>query len=268
MIINKNVSQRDFSDLKENDINAGLIIIGNEVLSGRTKDQNLQYLALKLNSIGIKLVEVRVIPDIEKQIISTVNYLRKRLTYVFTTGGIGPTHDDITASSIAKAFDTECERHPEAEKILRSHYIFESITQARLKMAEIPIGAQLLYNPVSKAPGFYIENVYVLPGVPRIMQAICDGFFETLIGGEVTLSCTISTDVPEGIIGTDLGLLQSKYEDVEIGSYPFLRNGKTGTSLVVRHSDRNFIEMVLIDLRELITKLGGVTEEDEVKKSG
>ncbi|MBT6884171.1 MAG: competence/damage-inducible protein A, partial [Rhodospirillaceae bacterium] len=165
-------------------ITAALIIIGNEILSGRTQDANLAFLGEQLNELGVRLREVRVIPDVEDTIIETVNTLRQAFDYVFTTGGIGPTHDDITSAAIAKAFGTELARHPEAEALLLGHYKPEDVTPARMKMADIPVGATLLDNPVSKAPGFRLENVHVLPGVPRIMQAMFKLFSHELVGGE------------------------------------------------------------------------------------
>ena len=236
---------------------AGILIIGNEVLSGRTKDANVQYLALKLGEIGIQVCEVRIVLDDEYQIVRAVNYLRGEYDYLFTTGGIGPTHDDITSLSIAKAFGVHHKRHPEAEAILRSYYKAEDITEARLRMAELPVEVDLLYNPVSHAPGFRIQNVYVLPGVPRIMKAIFEEFYQNLIGGSRIVSCSVSTLLGEGLIGTDLGILQLKYPDVAIGSYPFLKNGKSGTSLVARHSDQVLLDIVKNELQSLIVEHGG-----------
>jgi len=243
--------------LNKRQITAGILIIGNEVLSGRTKDVNLQYLTLKLGEIGIQVSEARVVLDEEDKIISAVNHLRSVYDYLFTTGGIGPTHDDITSLSIAKAFGIGHEKHPEAEAILRSYYKIGDITEARLRMAELPVGAHLLYNPVSHAPGFCVENVYVLPGVPKIMQAIFEGFYNNLTGGVPILSYSISTLLGEGIIGTDLGVLQLKHPEVSIGSYPFLKDGKTGTSLVARHTDQVLLEQVKNELQSLIVKHGG-----------
>jgi len=238
-------------------ITAALVIIGNEVLSGRTRDANLQYLGDELNKLGIRIMEARVIPDIEGEIITAVNTLRAKFDYVFTTGGIGPTHDDITSATIAKAFGIGHHRDPEAEATLRTHYKAEDITEARLKMAEVPVGAELLDNPVSKAPGFRVENVYVLPGVPRIMQAIFEGFRHSLAGGQPMLSVSISSDVQEGQVGQELGEMQARYPDVEIGSYPYVKGGKTGTSLVARSTDQAEVDAVAAEIRDLVRRHGG-----------
>jgi len=235
-------------------VTAALVIIGNEVLSGRTRDANLQYLGDELNKLGIRTMEARVIPDIEGEIIEAVNLLRAKFDYVFTTGGIGPTHDDITSAAIARAFGIGHHRDPEAEAILRTHYKAEDITEARLKMAEVPVGAELLDNPVSKAPGFRVENVYVLPGVPRIMQAIFEGFRHSLAGGQPMLSVSISSDVQEGQVGRELGELQACYPNAEIGSYPYVKGGKTGTSLVARSTDQVELDEIADKIRDLVRR--------------
>ena len=218
---------------EEKTVTAALIIIGNEILSGRTQDANLAFLGEQLNELGVRLREVRVIPDVEDTIIETVNTLRQAFDYVFTTGGIGPTHDDITSAAIAKAFGTELARHPEAEALLLGHYKPEDVTPARMKMADIPVGASLLDNPVSKAPGFRLENVHVLPGVPRIMQAMFKLFSHELVGGEPVLAASITSRVPEGKMGGKLGEIQGRYPDADIGSYPFIKDGRAGACFVV-----------------------------------
>ncbi len=235
---------------------AALIIIGNEVLSGRTKDANTNYLATELTAMGINLMEVRVVPDLEDMIIEAVNTLRQRNDYVFTTGGIGPTHDDITSATIAKAFGLEHGRHPDAEALLLAHYDPKDVTDARMKMSETPAGAELLFNPVSKAPGFRVENVYVMAGIPRIMQAMFDGFRHTLTGGEPMQSRSVAAFIGEGKLGDELGEIQKRHPDVEIGSYPFTRDGKYGTSLVARHIDPNAINAAIDEICALIRKHG------------
>jgi len=237
-------------------VSAALLIIGNEVLSGRTRDANLQFLGSELNELGIRLLEARVIPDVEDEIIAAVNRLRARYDYVFTTGGIGPTHDDITSASVAKAFGLDLVRDPRAVTLLESHYKPEDITEARLTMADVPEGCALLDNPVSKAPGFRVDNVYVLPGVPRIMQAIFEGFRHTLAGGRPMVSETVVAHVQEGQVGGPLGGIQADNPDVEIGSYPFVRDGRLGVSLVVRGQDTERVAAVAEAVRGLIRELG------------
>ena len=218
-------------------VTACLIIIGNEILSGRTQDKNLNHLAIKLNEAGVQLREVRVIPDIEKTIIESINAVRVVYDYVFTTGGIGPTHDDITSASVARAFDTPIHRHPEAERALRAHYGPEQINEARLKMAEIPLGAELIPNAVSTAPGFRIGNVFVMAGVPRIMQAMLDAILPQLKGGATVLAVSIATNLPEGIIAAGLTDIQARYPNIDIGSYPMYERGNLSTTLVLRSPD-------------------------------
>ncbi len=235
---------------------AALIIIGNEILSGRTKDKNLAYLAEWLNEIGIQLYEVRVIRDDEKEIIDCVNLLRKKFDYVFTTGGIGPTHDDITTESIAKAFDVELETNPEALKILQSYYKKGDLNEARLKMTLLPIGAELVENPVTKAPGFKMDNVFVMAGIPSIMQGMLEGARVFLETGTKMSSKSIDVFMPESFVATELSQIQDNYGNVEIGSYPFNRDGKFGTSLVMRSTDVVALDRCEIEVAEMIKKLG------------
>ena len=225
------------------DINAGIIIIGNEILSGRTKDTNTSTLAVWLNSLGIKVDEVRVIPDIEQTIIDTVNIFRKKFSYVFTSGGIGPTHDDITSSSISKAFKMEYGAHKEAFKILEKYYKPGEFNEGRQKMARMPIEASLILNPTSGAPGFYVENVFCLPGVPSILKAMLGGIQNKIAGGDPILSLTINLRTVESEIAESLSNVQNKNDDVEIGSYPFFRAGKLGVSLVLRSTSQNKIDI-------------------------
>lgn len=237
-------------------VTAAAIIIGNEILSGRTQDVNLAFLAKSLNEIGIRLMEARVVPDIEAEIIAAVNGLRVRFDYVFTTGGIGPTHDDITAECVAKAFGVPLIRHPEAERRLRAHYEPDKLNEARLRMANTPEGATLIDNPVSIAPGFQIGNVFVLAGVPSIMQAMFDGIKGRLSGGAPVRSISVPAFIAEGTIAKGLGELQARYADIDIGSYPFFRTGRFGTTLVLRGTDEARLAAAAEELRALIRSLG------------
>ena len=244
-------------------VTAALVIIGNEILSGRTRDANLQFLGEHLNDIGIRMLECRIVPDIENIIVDTVNHCRASYDYVFTTGGIGPTHDDITAAAVAKAFDTPLERHPEAEAMLLARYKPEEVTPARMKMADIPVGASLLKNPVSTAPGFRLENVFVMAGVPRIMQAMFKEYAYELVGGAKVLSASVTSYVPEGAIGMRLGEIQNIFPDADVGSYPFWNDGKPGTNLIVRHPDRDVVNAACDEIVQMIKDLGGNPVDDK-----
>ena len=234
---------------------AALIIIGNEILSGRTKDKNLAYLAEWLNEIGIQLYEVRVIRDDEKEIIGCVNLLRKKYNYVFTTGGIGPTHDDITTASIAKAFNVELETNPEALNILKGYYKEGELNEARLKMTLLPQGAELVENPVTKAPGFKMENVFVMAGIPSIMQGMLEGAKTFLEIGNKMLSKSIDVFMPESVVAGELSKIQDKFSNVEIGSYPFNKEGKFGTSLVMRSADLQALDRCEHEITAMVKKL-------------
>ena len=242
-------------------VTACVLIIGNEILSGRTQDANLAFLANGLNEAGIRLREARVIPDDADVIIGTVNEVRRSFDYVFTTGGIGPTHDDITAASIAEAFAVPLILHPEAKRLLESHYPPGGLNEARLRMAQVPQGAALLPNPISRAPGFRIDNVFVLPGVPQIMQAIFSELKHKLQGGAALLSRSISCTLAEGTIAKDLGDLQARYPDLEIGSYPYFRRSDFGVTLVVRGTERERLGAAIEELKALIRTLGGDPQE-------
>ena len=207
--------------MSERTVTACLIIIGNEILSGRTQDANLAYLAKRLNEWGIRLTEARVIPDAEETIVATVNEVRAKFDYVFTTGGIGPTHDDITSECMAKAFGLKHGVHPEARALLEAHYEPGELNESRLRMAMTPEGAQLITNAVSWAPGFQVENVFVLAGVPKVMQSMLDGLRERLSGGAAMRSCALRVELPEGVLAQGLRVLQARYPAVEMGSYPF-----------------------------------------------
>jgi len=227
---------------KNKKVNAAILIIGNEILSGRTQDTNTSTIALWLNSIGVKVQEVRVIPDIEDTIVQTINYLRKLNDYVFTTGGIGPTHDDITAQSISKAFSLEYEIHKEAFKILESYYKPGEFNEGRQKMVWMPKDAKLILNPTSGAPGFKVENVFCLPGVPSILKSMLGGLKNEIAGGEPILSHTISLRTVESEIALSLSKIQNNNKDIEIGSYPFFQAGKLGVSIVMRSEDQSRID--------------------------
>ena len=227
---------------KETKVNAAILIIGNEILSGRTQDTNTSTLATWLNSIGVKVGEVRVIPDVEKTIISTLNILRKTYNYVFTTGGIGPTHDDITAESVSKAFGLKYEIHKEAYKILEAYYKPGEFNKGRQKMVWMPSNANLILNPTSGAPGFNVENVYCLPGVPSILKSMLGGLKNDIVGGDPIISKTISLRTVESEIADSLTKVQNENKDVEIGSYPFFQAGKLGVSIVLRSENQSKIE--------------------------
>ena len=224
------------------DINAGIIIIGNEILSGRTKDTNTSTLATWLNSLGIKVEEVRVIPDKKNIIIETVNLFRNKFKYVFTSGGIGPTHDDITSESISEAFNISYGAHKEAFSILEKYYKPGEFNDGRQKMAWMPVDANLILNPTSGAPGFYVENVFSLPGVPSILKSMLGGLDHLITGGAPILSHTINLRTVESEIAKSLTQVQNNNQDVEIGSYPFFRAGKLGVSIVVRSTDKDKID--------------------------
>ncbi len=239
---------------KINKVNAAILIIGNEILSGRTQDKNIAFLSKWLNTkCGISVNEVRVIPDIEKNIVDNILSLSKNYKYVFTTGGIGPTHDDITAKSISKAFKIKYEYHNEAYKILEKYYGKKKFNDGRKKMAKMPKGSKLIYNPSSAAPGFVIKNVLSLPGVPSILNSMIENCKRYLIKGSKIYSKTISLYTVESNIAKQLGLIQKKYKkNVEIGSYPFFRLGKIGVAIVTRSSSVSKLKSVNKDLIKLI----------------
>ncbi len=236
---------------------AALVIIGDEILSGRTHDKNIPYVAEKLGEAGVRLMEVRVIPDVAQTIIDTVNEMREAHDYVMTTGGIGPTHDDITAENVAKAFGVELELNDAAYAELLAYYKDESlITESRKKMAMIPKGAVLIDNPVSGAPGINIGNVYVMAGVPRIMQSMLDAIIPTLKGGKPVESRSVSADLAESYIADGLSDIQDKYPMLGIGSYPKYQNGKFGTTLVLRGIDEDALDKATQAVVDLVKELG------------
>lgn len=237
---------------------ACVLIIGNEILSGRTQDANLAFLGKRCDELGIVLAEARVIPDVEQTIIEHVNECRAKYDYVFTTGGIGPTHDDITSACVARAFGVGLERNPDAVAALEQYYERGRLNEARLRMAEVPSGATLIANPVSGAPGFQLQNVFVLPGVPDILQAMFDGMTDRLVGGAPILTESVSTTLFEGELARGLGAIQDRFPDVTIGSYPYFRHGRLGVNLVLRSTDRARLDEAVHAVRDLIAELGGV----------
>ncbi|MBT4769518.1 MAG: competence/damage-inducible protein A, partial [Rhodospirillaceae bacterium] len=227
-----------------------------------TQDANLAYVARRLTEQGLQLAEVRVVADVEAEIVSAVNLCRERYDYVFTTGGIGPTHDDITARAIARAFGIDVERHEGAAALLHDHY-GQSINEARLSMADLPKGAALIDNPVSRAPGFSMDNVFVLAGVPRIMQAMLDGILPQLKAGNPVMSRTLNAFIGEGEVAQGLSVVQEAHGDVEIGSYPFFHQGEFGVSLVLRSVDTQALNHAVAETAALLQSLGVVPEERE-----
>ena len=239
---------------KSTKVNAAILIIGNEILSGRTQDTNTSTIALWLNSIGVKVQEVRVILDIEDIIIHTVNKLRKSNDYVFTTGGIGPTHDDITALSIAKAFKVKYGFNKEAYSILEKYYGKNNFNEGRKKMSKMPSGSSLIYNPSSAAPGFKIKNVLCLPGVPSILQSMMGNLKKYLLKGKIIKEKNINIHTVESNISLELEEIQNKYlkKSVIIGSYPFFRLGKVGVSIVLRSDNKLSIVKCYNDIKKMV----------------
>lgn len=237
-------------------VTAAVLIIGNEILSGRTKDANLPWLAEHLNAIGIRVMEARIIADTPDAIITAVNEIRSRFDYVFTTGGIGPTHDDITSECVARAFGAKLLLNEEARARLQRHYPPGGLNEARLRMAHVPEGATLIDNPISTAPGFQIGNVFVMAGIPTVMQAMFDSLKHRLSGGKPMLARTIAALLGEGIIAQDLSALQDRYADLEIGSYPFVRQNRFGASFVIRGTDAGRIAACAEELGAIIRRLG------------
>ena len=238
-------------------VTAAVLIIGNEILSGRTQDANLGFIARGLGELGIVLREARVIPDIPAVIIATVNELRAGHDYLFTTGGIGPTHDDITSECVARAFDLPLVVHPDAHRQFLSYYKPGELNEARMRMAMTPAGAALIANPISRAPGFRIGNVFVMAGIPSVMQAMFDDVKGSLKGGPPVLSRTLECGIPEGLLAKGLGDIQGRYADLDIGSYPFTRRGGFGVALVLRGREAARLDAAAADVADLIRALGG-----------
>ncbi|HYD18870.1 MAG TPA: molybdopterin-binding protein [Patescibacteria group bacterium] len=236
---------------------AAVLVIGNEILSGSTQDINVAFIAKRLTQRGVRLLEVRVVPDIEAEIVDAVNALRKKFTYVFTTGGIGPTHDDITSASIAKAFSVAHVVAPEAKKRLEDYYKNSGteINEARLRMATLPAGSVLIDNPVSAAPGFHIGNVFVMAGVPKIMQAMFNHVDTMIEGGPLLHSITVESNMKEGDIGKELGEIQKEFADIDIGSYPHMYQTPS-LSIILRGTDEDHLHNAATRVKAMLRAKG------------
>lgn len=243
---------------------AGIIIIGNEILSGRTQDKNISYMGRCLEKLGIVLAEVIIIPDDEETIINRVKAYSDKYDYVFTTGGIGPTHDDITTSSIAKAFSVKLLRNPDAVACMERYYEPGTLTEARLKMADIPEGATLIDNPVSGAPGIQIKNVFILAGVPDIMEAMFDSLTNRLVGGPPILTASVCTNLTESKLAEGMSIIQEECKEVSIGSYPYFKRGKLGVNIVLRSTDKQLLIKQSGLIKELINEIGGKVYGDKL----
>ena len=249
-------------------ITACVLIIGNEILSGRTQDKNIQFLAKELNEAGIRLSEVRVIPDVRETIIATLNEVRAKYAYVFTTGGIGPTHDDITTECVAAAFGLNTYVDQRAVDAMRARRPEIEMNPARLRMATFPVGAELIQNPVSAAPGYRIGNVFVLAGIPVVMQAMFDSMKHLLKGGAPVRSRAIRISLGEGTIAQGLAEVQARFPDVDIGSYPSARAGRLGVSLVFRATDTARIDPAVDEVKALVRALGDEAEDERLDAEG
>jgi len=238
----------------DKEFTSAILIIGNEILSGRTVDKNTSFIAKWLGDLGIGVEEVRVIPDKEDIIIYSINLLRKKYQYVFTTGGIGPTHDDITSESVAKAFGKKYEYNQEAYSILEKYYVKSDFNEGRKKMAKMPKGANLIYNEHGSAPAFYIENVFVLPGIPSYVELMLPQLKEVIVSGKKIISVTCDAKVRESSIALDLSAIQNKYPEIDIGSYPYSRKNGFGTMLVMRSTEVDKINECKIEVEEMLKK--------------
>ncbi len=236
-------------------VTAAFLVIGDEILSGRTKDKNIGFVADYMTSLGIDLKEVRVVPDEQEEIVSAVNALRARYSYVFTSGGIGPTHDDITSECVAAAFNVPLKLDPRAVAIMETHYQPGQFTPARQRMARIPEGAELSENMVSKAPGYRIGNVHVMAGVPSIMQAMMDAIAPTLKTGKKMLSKTVAADMPESRIADRLAAIQDAHPQTLIGSYPNASDGKFTTQIVIRSRDEAVLDAAANDVAQAVAEI-------------
>jgi molybdenum cofactor synthesis domain-containing protein len=242
-------------------VTACVLIIGNEILSGRTQDTNLRHIAEFLNECGIRVREARVIPDVERTIIETVRSVRTQFDYVFTTGGIGPTHDDITADCIAKAFDVPLVIHPEIARLIQSRPVPPDVMAARMLMARVPEGAALIDNPSGGPPGFTIGNVYVMAGIPLVMQGMLSTLHGKLRGGAPVRSRSVTVYLGESQIAAPLGQIQNRYPHIDLGSYPFSRDGRYGTTLVMRGTDARDLDAMLDDVKSMIVAAGAVPQD-------
>jgi molybdenum cofactor synthesis domain-containing protein len=247
----------DMTDPNSPAVTAALLVIGDEILSGRTKDKNIGYIAEYLTAMGIDLKEVRVVPDDEGEIIAAINTLRAKFTYLLTTGGIGPTHDDITADCVAKALGVEISHDPRAVAMLRERYVNpEDLNEARLRMARIPHGSTLIANSISKAPGFMCGNVIVMAGVPAIMQVMLDEIARSLVKGRVMASLSVDAGgLPEGAYAAALGAIQKGHEGVIIGSYPHFDGVKFANQIVLRSRDEALLQKVRGEVEAMIVSL-------------
>ncbi|HEY4275090.1 MAG TPA: molybdopterin-binding protein [Rhizomicrobium sp.] len=239
---------------------AAMLVIGDEILSGRTQDTNSNYVARQLTGLGIDLKEVRVVGDEEGEIVAALNALRARYDFVFTTGGIGPTHDDITADAVAKAFGVGIGYHPEAYAALEARYEKGQFNEARKRMARVPDGAGLIKNSASVAPGFHIGNVFVMAGVPMVMRAMMEAIVPQLPQGVPVMSATVSAALPEGALAAGLAEIQKRYPQTVIGSYPWMKDGQFGAQLVARSRDAAAVEAAARDIEAMIVTLGGTPE--------
>jgi molybdenum cofactor synthesis domain-containing protein len=242
-------------------VTACVVVIGNEILSGRTQDTNLNYIAKGLVERGVRLMEARVIPDIADTIVATINEVRAKYDYVFTTGGIGPTHDDITAECIARAFGVKLVLNDEIHQMMLKRYPPGGLNEARLRMAQTPEGASLVPNPIQGPPGFRVGNVIVMAGVPRIMQGMFDAIRHELNGGPPIVSRTVNCPLPEGTIAKGLGQIQARYPELDIGSYPSFGRGTPETNLVLRGTDTVKLGAATGEVVELVRSLGGKPTE-------
>jgi molybdenum cofactor synthesis domain-containing protein len=242
---------------------AALAVIGNEILSGRTQDKNIAYLAKWLNQQGIRLHQVRVVPDETDEIVVAVNALRAKYDYLFTTGGIGPTHDDITVDAIAAAFKVPVIMHPRAEKVLREHYQ-DRITDARLRMARVPQGADLIENAVSAAPGIQMENVYIMAGIPSVMQGMLASLEGKLAGGAPVVSQTVSAYVAESQVADLLVQVEASFADILVGSYPVWRGNRVGANFVVSSPQPEQVNLAAQAIRDGLQQMGIAVEAAEI----
>lgn len=247
--------------MSDSAVTACVLIIGNEILSGRTQDVNLNHIALTLAGWGIRVREARVIPDVEEAIVAAVNATRAAYDYVFTTGGIGPTHDDITAECIARAFDVDLVISPEIAAIIRQRPAPPDVMAARMRMARVPEGATLIDNLTGGPQGFRIDNVFVMAGIPRVMQAMLQSLEGKLRGGPIVRSTSVTAYLGESQIATDLGTIQARYPDIDLGSYPFLRGDRYGTSLVMRGTDQAALDAMLDEVKSAIIAAGETPQD-------
>lgn len=246
-------------------VKAAILIIGDEILSGRTEDANLSYMAQWLGQLGIQVAEVRIVADHEDSIVDAINALRHAYDYVLTTGGIGPTHDDITSDAVAKAFNVPIDYHPKALEILQAHYEEGEFNAARKRMARIPQGGVLIDNPISVAPGFEIENVFVMAGIPMINRAMLESIRHRLVGGAPVRSRVVAAHLAEGAVAERLGNIQLRYGRVSIGSYPYYRSSHFGTTFVLRSAEQDDLAAAFDDVVAMIGDLGGDPIFDELK---